>query len=359
MTGLTDSDTITITTDGTYNFGSTGPTYIYRDTLSSYSSGDTLATTPPVGRCSITTAAAGSPKIGTASSLPYGVGVEMGIEQAQPTCHEGQGATYRQLLMIDTAVELQFFQHMVMHHSQAVQDLIETDDARSSCAGGWQHKTWWHYQTPTGYAGGDGYPDITTRTPGGSASYDDCCRFASNDVGRVEYHGFPSMRHESDTTRLREDPMIEQLWVKSNSVAGTYTDSNGVYYLFDTAHATPLRSTNTYGGFGWAVPGETPGFDRHTFPGYVRGYNRPDGYAMMFGDLYLTTGVGAVCRVVLSDSATFTSSKKQTLMTITSWSASSVTGNVVKGLFWAESLIGKHIHIFKSDNTSIYVGQIA
>jgi hypothetical protein len=170
--------------------------------------------------------------------------------------------------------------------------------------------------------------------------------------------GETGVRNPNNFQRWRSSPLVRQLWVKSGPTAGSAVGSDGMIRLTDTSQG--LVTSYDYAGAGyWSDSNATQvGFDRFSIPGYVTGFDLAKDQHVYFADIYQAVGPGAAARVEITDNASYNASKKITILDVQSWAVDEVHVTIRKGIFYNESLVGKHLHLFDANNDHIYIGQL-
>jgi hypothetical protein len=342
--GLTEGSELIISTDGTYNFGADGPTMLYRQTLANETASSAMSTNVPIGRGTVTAGPYGTPVVEAVYALPYGKGIAIGTNPSIKA--------YVQ----DIQTETQFYEHYYMYWPAAHQDNSLSDLLAAPAA--WQIKGIWHYRTEQGYSNSES--DVFAGTPlwyytywaGGSST-------ASNSQPTSKMQeGQDGIVNPNNTQQWRSSPLVRQLWVKSGPTAGSAVGSDGMIRLTDTSQGLVTSYDYAEAGY-WSDSNATQvGFDRFTIPGYVRGFDFSKNQHVYFADIYQAVGPGAAARVEITDNASYDASKKITVLDVRSWATNKVSASIRKGIFYQESLVGKHLHLFDANNNPIYVGQL-
>lgn len=344
--GLVEGGELIVSTDGTFNFGDLGPTMLYRQTLADEIAGNPLSTNVPVGRGTVTPGNTGTPQIVSVPELPYGKGIEI-------------GSPAKRIYVIDTETHTEFYEHYYVywpeeHQDNAVSDLLVATK-------GWQIKGIWHYLDSNGHSNG-GKTDVFSGSPlwyTQGKYFTTGYKIASNDQPLSTFDRTPSgMRDPNDITRWRSTPMLKQFWVKSGPIAGQPTDSDGMIRLTDTS--VGMIEFKDYEGIGkWSSNTATEiGFDRFSLPGYVEGFDFDTNSELYFADIYQAVGPGAAARIEITDNGDYNASKQITILDIEDWTNNEVSATIRKGIFFQDSLAGKHVHLHDAENNHIYIGQL-
>jgi hypothetical protein len=344
--GLAEGDEIIILTDGTYNFGTDGPTMLYRQTLANETAGLAMSTTVPVGRATVTAGPNGTPVVEAVYALPYGKGIKIGENPSTKA--------YVQ----DSQTEAQFYEHYYMYWPAAHQDNSLSDLVAATA--GWQIKGIWHYRTQQGFSNSesDVFANSPLWTPTGDYFSGGSSTASNSQPTSSMAEGGTGIVDPNNNQRWRSSPLVRQLWVKSGPTAGSAVGSDGMIRMTDTS--TGLVTSYDYAGAGyWSDINATQvGFDRFTIPGYVRGFDFSKNQHVYYADIYQAVGPGAVARIEITDNASYNASKKITILDVQSWAVDEVHATIRKGIFYNESMVGKHLHLFDANNDHIYVGQL-
>ena len=354
---LADGNTLTITTNGTYSFGSTGPTLVYYDDYSTSSVGSPASTTPMLGRGTVTANSDGAPYVESCTGMPYGRGIAIGAEGSA-----GQNSTdYRQLIVVDTARHTEFFESFYHCYPQANQDNAQTYLNSTST---WQVKGIWHYFSSNGYSAADD-SDVIAATQlyfssGGYYTAGEMVGSNSSPTSSATVFNGPSgLRGATNIPYLRTDPLLRQMWVKCAALGSQPTGTDGMYRVLDSVNGVTREADFANVAY-WDDSGAAQaGFDRFTLPGYARGYLRNAAAHMYFGQVYQAVGAGSAARVEIGDNASYASAKKLSICTVDSWGNSSITAKIRTGVFHTSGVSSLWFYIHDANNDLIATGQLS
>jgi hypothetical protein len=356
---LAEGQELTLTTDGTYDFGE-GPTIAYYNDLSSYAGGtrmDTSATVMGTG-CSARVGGSGrAPYVSAIVDAPYGKALEAGTSEDAP------GGTAVDQVIIDTPESNEFFFSYYDWIPASRQDSTFTSDASvaEGLSQGWNLKPVWHFHTDRG--GSSDFNDVYRGNPlfivsppywGGMTTLN------SNTPG-ISTNGSldPLTYYPAQSPMLRPDRFCRQTWIRAVPyTTGTPTGSRGMFRTFSDADGLVLnlnrRDVDNYSGS--ASP--APYYNQHRIPGFTRGWSVPRGHAKLYAQIYLAHGANAAARVEFSDGATYgPDTKIISLGTPTSWTRSQIKVTIRVGLLG--SMLGKWVHIYDEENNLVASAQLS
>ena len=312
FSGLDDGDTLTISAGSEDSFGDTGPVLQSRITMSGITEGSVIAQS--AGRATMSAGTNGLPTVKDVAALPYGKGTEIGTDDSVDN-----STNYKLAKVVDTQVEEEFYESYIIYWPEANQDNAapELDGAAS-----WQIKPLWTYDTAANPSPSD-KSDIFAGFPFWFASglyWASGSKITSNSTPVSSTDTTPTrLLPSAQSTRYRENVMYRQFWVRSGTSVADPTGSKGMYRITD--EVTGLIEEKLYEDVQFADDGATSlGWDRFTYPGFVRGFNKPLGAELYIADVYRAVGAGAAARVEITDNADYSLSKKSTHFTMTSWS---------------------------------------
>lgn len=351
---LSDGQTLTITTDGTYNFGATGPTLVYYDDYSTATLNGAASTTPLLGRGTVTANGNGAPVVEACSGMPYGRGIAIAAEGG-----DQNSTAYKQLVVVDTTRTTEFFESFYHCYPQANQ---ENAQPYLDSASVWQIKGIWHYHSSDGFSAADdsdlfggsmGWYNTGLYYPGGDV-------IASNSPPTSTFSsGASGLRGATNGRYLRPDPLLRQLWVKCAPLGSQPTGSDGWYRVLDSVNGVTQEVDFANAGYWDGDTSTQAGFDRFTLPGYVRGYLRTATAHLYYGQVYQAVGTGAPARIEIGDNASYTSAKKLSICTIDSWSSTSIIAKLRTGVFHSTGVGGLWFYIHDANNNLIATGQFS
>lgn len=343
---LEDGGTITISTDGTHDFGDEGPTLVFRQTFKDVEDGGTVPSDAGGG---VGTVEKADGVVENAPDLPYGKGQVIG---------DGIGGRYK--VLYDQADE--FYEHYYLQWPDAHQDAA--DVANIGEGAGWQVKGIWHFLGEDGHGGPDAN-DLFSGTPLLYVSADPSywtngSLIMSNSKPTSDFtdHG-TGIVAPNNRSRWRSEPISKQLWVKCGPENGEARGSDGMLRNASVEDGEVAYSDYDDAGYWTDKRASETGFDRFTCPGYTRGFDYDRGWHLYFSDIYQTAGPGAAARVEVTDSDVYRESKRITVCTVQSWSSTEVTAEIVEGIFHDDTLEGKHLWLTDANNESLYVGQLS
>jgi len=335
--------TITIITDGTYDFGATGPTLSYRMPISSMVDGSPIPLTNS-GAATVTNNAFGPPIVEDVVAMPRGKAIQIGAEDSVDNSTD-----YRQLKMVDPAVELEFFEHYYWYFPTANQVAAapELDGAAT-----WQQKCFWEFVDTDGTSSGtksDGFHGTPLWNAGG-LYWTSGNAFSTNMTSQTITGNGSGITNPGNNATVRDTPCSRQMWIKCDPILSG-TVSSGFCETIESGtgdQTTTDLSGNNLGGTA------TTGYDRANLPGFSRGHNIPLGAHTLIGDVYRTYGAGAAARVEIHDAELDANVTKKAICNIVTWVDDELVLTVDEGIFYQEvSLSGKFFAIYDSTSTLI------
>jgi len=343
---LEDGGTITISTDGTHDFGEDGPTLVFRQTFKDVADGGDV---PADAGGGVGTIEKAEGVVEDAPDLPYGKGQVIG---------DGAGGRYK--VLYDQADE--FYEHYYLQWPDAHQDAA--DVATIGEGAGWQVKGIWHFLGDDGHGGSDAN-DLFSGTPllyavADPSYWTNASLIMSNSKPTSDFtdHG-AGIVDPDNRSRWRSEPISKQLWVNCGPENGEATGSDGMVRNTSVEDGELVYRDYEEAGYWTEADADETGFDRFTCPGYTRGFDYDQGRHLYFSDIYQTAGPGAAARVELTDSDVYRQSSQITVCTVQSWSSTEVTADIVEGIFHDDTLAGKHLWLTDANDESIYVGQLS
>jgi len=339
---IADGQTITISGSG---FGSTGPTMMYYDDYSDVSEGNLASTTPILGRATVTANSNGMPIVNHVAGMPYGKGLEFGAETDATTSQNASDA--KGMRIVDSASTDEYFHFWVWKWPTANQNNAATFlDGTST----WQQKPVWHFESSDGFASADDNDLFESLAwVSGSLAWNQSGRLGSNTS--FPPNGISGFAFPTNQDTLRDETIFRSYWIKPSPLGTQPTDSDG--HILVTGEINGQLVNVDFAGIGeFNGPSVLQiSFDRIHFPGFIRGFSRPNGAQAYAGQLYASVGAGCTSRVEITDNATYVSSNKRTICTINSWSDTSISAKIRRGVFG--SLGGLYFHIIDSNNDVI------
>jgi hypothetical protein len=350
----TQGDIVTITTDGTYNFGTAFPILLIRMREKNMTAGQNL---------NIDTSTNGTVKVGSKvstptykdtnykyavharSTMPWGKALAIGRPLIADAANSG--AVYPSITAISSQVKTKMFSHAIFEYPAANQANRSTYQIADTGVT-WNCKTVWTMRTETGgqdtgintdmYFGG--YTNGTTPFNPTTGAI-----MISNDGNLTGHTSNVTSANSSidpnDSTKYRTSPLIQQNYYfadDSGKVEQQLIDlNNGVLYTFaqDSVSGDYNICTNN-------------GFDVVKTTAECRGYYVDVAANYYMADLYETLGA---FRVMIGDASS--SSLAKSPCTVLYVNGNVVTFEVEKGVYWQESLAGKKFYIFSDDNINI------
>lgn len=335
--GLSDDASITITTDGTYNFGS-GPTIVLYDDFREQVDGATHSTSAQIGTWN-----AASGKVFVDANLPKSRGMRVVGVSGQLTSKVTFPLTseyfFSALLYVPagdkfpvassvnafpTTSDLKSF--WALYGAGADSDSTEPD----------------HVWVP--YTGSKFYNVASNDSLGGLSTYDQS--------GNV---GWGSLTNTPDPTW--HNLLLIEGWCKGNGTSA----GDGMFLAVPAGLGMIKKQYNSKAWFN--TDHQSAGkmsIGQINMVGYVRSsasYSGPGSHNFVMSNVYVAAGSNACARVEIGDNAAYTSCTRLSLCTVSSWGASSITATLREGMM--SSVSGSHLFYTDSTNTTRYVGALS
>ncbi len=346
-------------------FGDTGAVVAFRTVLRGSTIGQDYPVTDFIGNASVAYDDAYRLKVVEAPDLAYGKAIVFGAVESNATL---PNSTHHGKLAINYAAPAsKTFYHCINQFPTANQvNALAILDGYSL----WQFKECWEMDSNSGSSDVtkvDWYPSPEgsfwyTSTDNLTYYWPEGCGFSTNDnAGNPTNYSAGSRLYEVTNTAPEKinsriapsglsqtgNPVITQIYSKLDTSNGYFKRidvEQGVKQLYFIDRAGGNRSVNN--GLGVTV-------DRLKMPGYIRGYNEPDGANWLYQDIYKAVGEGAPARIEMTDNATFYSSLKKTIFTTEYHAASGNQVDVICefGCMWNETITGKYLHAIDKTDT--------
>jgi len=352
--GLVEGETLTITTDGTNPFGTTGPNFILL--IDTYNAQGTYVS------------AVDDMEVGTGVTLDtfaYGSGFELeNTDKLGPAIKMGCGGTFAQAqngLTAPNRIWLDFPAHPRMFESRATY-WSATNQANaasaldSNCT--WQLKNVWKLADRS-YSGEDTDFFITGEGynfNNGSLAFKAGSPVVSSNTVSTIYFGGNKTNNTNDTyQRPFTDPFFHEALSDQKNYDGT-TANNVVEYRSTRAGVGVVNQTTRTDLVLADSNGPTRVINSLSYPGFISGFSVDENANFHEADLYFANGEGAACRAVISDHSDYFQSTKYAAMKPLSWGNTSLSFKFRSGIFQG-NLSGCYVNIIGIDNTQI--GSIA
>lgn len=364
--GWEQGDTLTIETNQNF-FGQYGPIITTRHTNRNIAEGSEIVKEEGDGVFSSNNL--GAPTVKDVPNLPYGKGISIGTEDSA-----ANSTNYRQATLVTAGGRYrETYEASYIYWPKANQDNAKPFLNASAT---WQFKSIWFFDTPTGYASSEPRTDWFLGVPNWYAPlqyWTSGYKIVSNSKPISSFDRSATQLLPAPVDGVRSEywvlnPVYRRCWVKPapEYILGDQVGSDGFYRATDTVDGLLEHKTwkDSASFINEDVGASEVGIDRFTFPGFVRGHNKPLGCEAYMADVYVTRGdgplgQGAPARIEITDSADYDASKLFAVMSITNWAAGKVVCNVHRGIHTDLADGTKHIHIFDYLDNGTYVGPIS
>ncbi len=352
--GLSEGNTLTVTTDGTNPFGNTAPNFIFLlDTHNAQGTHVSSVNDMEVGDTA------------TLDLFSYGSGWELeNTDKLGKAIKMGCGGTFAQAqngLTAPNKIWLDFPAHPRMFESRATywsaaNQANAVSALDSNCT--WQLKNVWKLADRS-YSGedtdffivGEGY-----NFHNGSIEFKAGSPVVSSNSISTIYFGGNKTNDTGDTyQRPFADPIFHEALSDQKNYDGV-TANNVVEYRSTRADVGVVNQTTRSDLVLAMTGGPNRVVNSLSYPGYISGFSVDEDANFHEADLYFANGEGAACRVVISDHADYFQSTKYAAMRPLSWVDGQIELKFRSGIFQGD-LTGCYINVIGIDNTQI--GSIA
>lgn len=341
---------VTISTDGTHDFGAVGPELIM---LADVSEG---SWSPSFG-AGVTDNSISTLTVGDVSALPGGKGIVMGstgtdvASSGMPNARIAHGPKTRMFTS-----RSRYFPPA--NRDRMISSLVA---AQVDC----QVKPIWHL-TDQGTTGVDTDFFLVSNEKWffGSDKFQDVIFFSTNMTAQGIYppavgggtNKLPSLGLENNNAPVDSVYVSETLWDLGSAFDNTTKDN----YLWSTVY--------TQDGSGRVVTETSDDLlysddlandlvpTNFAYPGYVRGYRSSANEEAYEAEVYVAAGQGAACRVAITDNQDIFSATKVTYLEVASWNSSLIKTKLRGGWFDINNLSGKYLCVVNAENQQIGLG---
>jgi len=337
IAALTRDSEVTMATDGTYDFGSTGPELIimYDETLADGAGN----ITPILGPNTVVTA--GNFVVDAVAKMPAGLGIRL-----------DNAAGYR----VNTVAHTRGFESRTYYWPQANQDNAASFLLDSGNAPTWQIKPIWN-MSDFDYGGTDTDFFVVTwsKIYEPTRTWKIPTILSANSIATKYYTSVQVKASSSPGNSPFDEPYTTDFLYDQGDVTQTGTGSLQV----ETRSPSVGRHYSKISDSGLTMhepTGPTKVINSFTYPGYIDGFDVANGWNTYEGQTYKAAGVGAACRIVVSDTADHALATKTTILEPVSWANGIAKAKLRAGWWDLDSLTGKYLCIIGADNTQIGTG---
>lgn len=354
--GLIEGEVLFIVNSDTGASFGNGPTVLYRESGKGLSNGDPIKTTPESGVGELTYRNS-VPDVEQVNELPYGIGITMGAENTSVNSTSSKG-----MKVIAPQTYKEFFEHNYIYWPEQHQinaNMILNQIEDSGTPGTWQTKPIWNMQTDYGYTGYKGPAmDIFTGFLGWNTSSRSWkAGYVITANAKPVSTSFRESTGLVSNSTIPKTPVLRQTWIKAGPVPGSGQDSEGDY--FSSAINQGLLAAYDLAGVSFTSSDATViGWDRFTFPGFMRGFNKPLNAHYYYADIYKAIGPNSRARVEVVDSQDYSKREKVTIFDVDSWSEDTITLTIREGIFYQQGLSGQHLFLTLGSGERLYLGQL-
>lgn len=337
--GLVSGQTMTITTDGTYSFGATGPSIVMLMDAADYSLGAADGTEIRQGSAAVLVEG-GTFDVVADSNLPAGKGWQMGDE------------TEFDRVWCDHTASTRLFESQTYYRSAAsiVNSKLEDIDA-------WQMKPVWNMADRIFSGEGTNFftlrPCVNTLT-GQSVRPSS---YISSNVTAI--NNFFTNSAVDDPADAQNYPYavpytMENLWDQGTADGVT---ADGTLDYFVTASNGLASARATPSGLQLTANKASKIINSFSYPGYFTGLEVATGCNLIDCEYYRAVGAGAACRVAITNNSDYFSASKRTILWTNSWADTSITVEIRGGWFNLPETTGLYINVLNASN--VQIGSIA
>lgn len=352
-------NTVSIKTNGAYNFGTAFPTLVFKSDFMGTSAGSRWTPADMLGAGTTSFGGALYPQVTTNAAMPYGKSIKWGTSEAYAT-NNNSVAEDAKLNIVFPAATSKVYMHYAMHFPTANQTASKAVLDAAGVDPFWQNKEMWLLD-------GNGADADVNRVDsycqsflysGASRQWSAGTDLNSNDGAplNVVGRGYNYVLSGSGNKLVNSAPLIQQRYYKFGTTNADVRIRNTV--LGSGVNNTYNLPSGNQSGTNYSI-GSSVTVDRVNVLGFIRGFNIPDGFNLELGDIYIATGAGAPFRVEITDSATYASSTKISPCIITSGSSTELLVTVTAGAFYGASLTGKYVHITDANGDYLCGGVIS
>lgn len=346
ISALEDGAALTLTTDGTFDFGDTGPNLAFLlDATKVDGDGKII---PIVGEnCTLSS---GYLFAIDNDDMPQGKGYRIGTTVTAESPNSVEGAIMRFNWPASTKV----FDSRIYHFPAE-------NRALAAPVGGWQLKPIWHQANNKFGGDGTNFFMVTWQRWYGDSETGRWYRnhfISSNSIASLSIPNslMPSLDE-------RNNPVSDPIHTETAWDQGDVTDGikNGTCEAASSCSSLGTMVSVKAENLELFEPG-VGNIDKIisgcTYPGYCKGFAYADGTNCIDADAYVSYGDGAFCRVAISDNADYFSSGRKTILEPISWSSNEIKMKLRNGWWGVNEIGGRWINIIGSDNSAIASVQI-
>lgn len=341
---------ITVLTDGTHDFGNTGPIPLMLASTDA-ATGFLRASDIRVGEgVNLDLTTPDLFEIVNDSTMPFGKGWKIGGTEG------GQNPTLTERIWVDYPSHKRIFESRVTYWPATQQaNALPLLDANAT----WGMKPIWnmadrHYgQDKTNFFWGSNYGWSSS-----SELFSSNSAISTNLIGQTVYFSGNNQDPADSLKRPYADPfIISTLWDQGSNDGVTADGqvktlstrvNQGQSYLEER---TDLVLSE--------IGGDVDRFNSFSYPGYIRGFGLQDNAHMLEAEIYKAAGPGAACMVVISDNADFKQATKYTIQWVTNWENFRIEADLRAGWFDLASREGLFVNIVGADFEQIASVSIA
>lgn len=356
--GLSDGNTLTITTDGTNPFGATGPNVVMLIDPYKLPNGDMTLGDIDTGSGfvnfldpdDVTVEDPSLVKFEVVSDARMGKAIKIGTSTTVATDPNGTSTAKVRCKHISST---KTFESRAYYWPQANQDNAIPYLTGTTT---WQMKPIWKMAdfdtsaSETDFVLRDGVDDFYDP----SDQFNNKIQIASNSLAGVTFTKQNSVVDTSDTYNR---PFPEVYWLDSawdqGSADGTTAD--GSAHVVQRRESMFMNNMSETGLILAVAAGATKVTNSFVYPGYVRGYSKPDNMNLLSADIYCAAGAGAHCRVYLTNNADYFAATKQAIQLVDAaqWSNGQIEINSLRTGIFQGDLTGCYLNIIGINNTQV------
>jgi len=357
---VSDATTVTLSTDGTHDFGSVAPVFSFNFDAGNSADGLRIRKSDiPAGPGTIVED--DSLEVIAEPKYPGGMAIRIG------TSGTDLGSTSYGKINITHPLSQRVFESRSTYMRRAAAERVvdywqgdlPIEGGEPYVGAAWQVKPVWN-QADGDFSNGD--TDFYLRLHEASATgngFNDSPQIATNSLSTFYGPGGTERVARSASYKGAKMPLDEPItsefaWDQGDvSVA---VDQGELWVQFYGSVSGILTEGSATGVTLADSGGPVKNIDTVTYPGYIRGFQKPLNLDFRDNQVYRHVGPGAYCRVAICDDATYLSSKKRILLPPTSWTSTEIVGSLPGWCNDLSDFAGDYLCIMDINNTQIGTG---
>ena len=356
---VSDATTVTIRTDGTHDFGSVAPVFSFNFDAGNSADGLRIRKSDiPAGPGTIVED--DSLEVIAEPKYPGGMAIRIG------TSGTDLGSTSYGKFNVSHPLSQRVFESRSTYMRRAAAERVvdywlgdlPTPGGDPYAGAAWQVKTVWN-QADYDFNSSDTDFFIKVLETANEGGFGDTPILSTNSVGTIYGPGNTGSIARSANYKGAKMPLDEPITTEFAWDQGDVSVSvnEGEIWVHCYGAETGVLTEGSETGVTLAeANGPVKNIDTLTYPGYIRGFQRPLDLDFRDNQVYRQVGPGAYCRVAICDDATYLSSKKRILLPPTSWTSTEIVGSLPGWCNDLSDFAGDYLCIMDINNTQIGTG---